>query len=115
MRKINDPEKIRRWEYFDKRLGVGFVGTRDQVTLQTQQAFMRNRIEFHEHEIPALIEDHMCRNGLATNCSERLTGLGDLVYVAIKMFDKVVGTGYSSTPCAGCTQRREDWNKKVPL
>lgn len=117
MKKINDPQSIFNWGYHDKRLGKGFVGTRDHIIVQVQEAYVKAGLSFHEQEIPAQLDDFMCEQGLAHNCSERIEGLGDIVHIAIspfaKVFDKVTGSNLSS--CSSCAERREKLNQAVPL
>lgn len=117
MKKINNPSDVRNWGYYDTRLGKGFAGTREHIIVQAQTAYMEAGLSFHEQEIPALVDDFMCEQKLATNCSERIEGLGDLVYVAAKpiakAFDAVFGTNFQG--CGGCGERRQALNKAVPL
>lgn len=46
-----------------------------------------------------------------------IRGLGDVVYVVAqplaRALDAVAGTRIQN--CAGCAQRRDDWNHKFPL
>jgi len=118
MRKIDDPSAIRQWGYHDLRLGRGFTGTREHIILQVQEAYLRNDIDFREHEIPALIDHFMCEQGLASSCSDRIEGLGDLIHLAVKPFakalDAVAGTRYA-TSCPSCAKRREALNQAFPL
>lgn len=115
---INDPSSVRgNWNYFDKRLGRGFVGTREHVIAQVQAAYLQNRFDFHEQEIPALVDDFMCRQGLAGECSERMSGLGDLIHYAAlpiaQAIDRVAGTNLVG--CTGCAARRAHLNQAVPF
>lgn len=117
MKKINNPRTVFNWGYHDKRLGKGFVGTRDHIIVQVQTAYVEAGIDFFEQEIPALIDDFMCEQGLASPCSERIEGLGDLVHLAIspiaKAIDYVAGTNLST--CKSCSERRRELNQAVPL
>lgn len=122
MRKIDSQEGIPAWGYQDKRLGKGFSGTRDQVIIQVQNAYVAAGISFHEKEIPALIENFMCEQGLALHCSERIEGLGDLVHLVAApiahAMDAVFGTNL--VPCAEamdspCAKKRRALNRAVPL
>lgn len=117
MRKIDNYEGITAWGYQDKRLGKGFAGTRDHIIVQVQNAYVQAGIPFHEKEIPALIDDWMCEQGLAKNCSDKLDGLGDLVQLALKPFvhavDRTLGTHISS--CSGCAARQNKLNEAFPL
>ena len=115
MKKIDNPSAVFHWAYQDALLGKGFRGTRDHIALQVQKAYRAAGIEFKEFEIPALIDDYMCEQGLAKPCSERITGLGDVVHAAVKLVDRVLGTQMASRPCSGCGKRRDEWNKLVPL
>lgn len=117
MKKINNPQAIHNWGYHDSRLGRGFAGTRDHIIVQVQQAYLEARIDFRDQEIPALIDDFMCSQGLASPCSERIEGLGDLVHIAlipfVKALDKVAGTYMQG--CKSCAERRKQLNRAVPL
>lgn len=122
MRKIDDYSDIAGWGYQDKRLGKGFSGNREQITIQVQNAYVAAGLSFHEKEIPALIEDFMCEQGLARHCSERIEGLGDLVHLIVhpvaQAFDYAFGT--KLVPCSEamdspCSKRRRAMNQAVPL
>lgn len=122
MKKIDNYEGIPGWGYQDKKLGRGFTGTREQITIQLQNAYVEAGIPFHEKELPALIENWMCEQKLARHCSERIEGLGDLVHMVAspiaRAMDKVLGTNF--VPCvereeSPCQKRRRKLNKAVPL
>lgn len=122
MKKIDSYEGIPGWGYHDKRLGRGFAGTREQITIQVQNAYVEARIPFHEHEIPALIENWMCEQKLAKHCSERIEGLGDIVHLLANpiahTLDHVFNTHF--VECAErmespCAKKRRALNKAVPL
>ena len=121
MRKIDDPSTIKQWGYLDARTGKGFSGSRDHIIVQVQELYLKNRIDFHEKEIPALIDNYMCEQGFAPNCSDRIEGLGDLVHLAIKKLgidqavDSAFGTHYAMEGCAGCSARQQVLNHAVPL
>lgn len=122
MKKIDSYDGIPGWGYQDKRLGKGFSGTREQVIIQVQNAYVSSGLEFREREIPSLIENWMCEQGLARHCSERIEGLGDIVHlIAVPIahaMDRVLGTNL--VPCAEamdspCAKKRRALNKAVPL
>lgn len=122
MKKIDNYEGIPGWGYQDKRLGKGFSGTREHVIIQVQNAYVEAKIEFREQEIPALIENFMCEQGLARHCSERIEGLGDIVHLfavpVAHVLDAVFGTHL--VHCAErmespCDKRRREMNQAVPL
>lgn len=120
MKKINDRSQVRQWGYHDSRLGRGFAGTFDHIAIQVQEAYLKEGVEFHEKEIPALIENYMCLQGLASPCSERIEGLGDIVHLAFYPFakatDAVLGTRYAKAQgCPNCKKRREELNQAFPL
>lgn len=119
MLKINNTSGVLGdWHYFSQRLGVGFVAhNRDGLIQQVQTAYISSRIDFAEQEIPALIEDYMCAQRLAKDCSERIEGLGDLVHVALLPFVKVVDSalGTKIQGCSGCAVRRKKLNEVVPF
>ncbi len=117
MKKIDNYDGIPGWGYMDAKLGKGFGGTRDQIILQVQQAYVGAGIEFREHEIPALVDNWMCEQGLAKNCSERIEGLGDVVALLLKpavtAFDAAFGTNLRG--CGGCAGRQQKLNEIAPL
>lgn len=117
MKQIDNRDGITGWGYHDSRLGKGFGGTRDQIILQVQQAYVGAGLEFREEEIPALIDNWMCEQGLAKNCSERIEGLGDVVALLLKpavlAFDATFGTNVRG--CGGCRSRQQKLNEIVPL
>jgi hypothetical protein len=122
MKKIDSYEGIAGWGYQDKRLGKGFAGTRDQIIIQVQNAYVGAGLDFREHEIPALVDNFMCEQGLARHCSERIEGLGDLVHIfampVARAMDRTFGTkladcgGAAESPCA---KKRRAMNAAVPL
>lgn len=120
MLQIVNPDSASNWNYFDERLGRGYVANnRDGLIMQVQKAYIDAGMEFREQEVQAKVDDFMCRNGLAAagNCRERIEGLGDLVHIALspfaKLIDAVAGTNVQG--CSGCASRRTQLNKAVPL
>jgi len=117
MRKIIDPSTVKQWGYHDQRLGRGFTGTRDSIIVQVQEAYLWAEIPFHEQEIPALIDDFMCAQGLASSCTDRVEGLGDVVKLLLAPMVKKIDAAYGTNlgGCSGCAARQEALNKLVPL
>lgn len=119
MRKIDDPSTVKVWSYHDLRLGKGFMGTRNHIIMQVQEAYLRGSIEFQENEIGARIDNYMCEQGFARPCSERIEGLGDVVKLAFNPFAKAIdgmlGTAFSSGGCSTCEKNKEALNRLVPL
>lgn len=120
MLQIISPDQASKWNYFDERLGKGFVANnKDGLVMQVQNAYIASNIAFYAQEIQAKVDDFMCRNGLAAagNCRERIEGLGDLVHIVVspiaKMIDVLAGTQIAD--CGGCAARRNAMNKAVPL
>jgi len=117
MRKIIDPTTVKSWGYHDQRLGRGYTGTRESIIVQVQEAYMRAGIGFQEQEIPARIDDFMCSQGLASPCTDRVEGLGDVVKLLVApIVDKIdYAFGTNLGECSGCKSRQEALNRAVPL